>query len=241
MSGYFDGKSAARVRSRKRGRRRAWAAAWTILAIIAALGAAMAVRRFGLDRVRAVRVSGGQRQEEALARALEPCLGRRLWCCGASGLAARYRKDHPEVERVRIAVLPWGTVAAEAVLRRPVARVDQGGLAIDALGHVFAAGAGEAEGLPTLRLAGSSEAGRRRAITALLTSGGCRPEWTVDCSDPDDIKLRLPGPTLVRLGNGRFPAKWDRLREIMGKDPGAGSPCTIDLRFHNQAVVRHQV
>lgn len=201
----------------------------------------MAVRRHGLDRVRAVRVSGVQRQAESLARALEPCLGRRLWSCGASGLAARYHKAHPEVDRVGVTVLPWGTVEAKVVLRRPVARVDQAGLAIDAQGHVFAAEAGEADGLPMLRLAGSSEAGRLRAITALLTSGGCRPEWTVDCSDPDDVRLYLPGPTLVRLGNGRFPEKWAKLREIMGREPGAAPPCTIDLRFHNQAVVRQQV
>ncbi len=193
-----------------------------------------------LHTVRSLVVCSDAGHREGLQRALAPCLGRRLWNSGAAALAAEYQKKHPEVEIIRTFVQPWGSLRAELILRRPVARVDQGGLAIDAGGVVFPLPAGKADGLPVLRLAGSGEDGRRRAITALLTAGGCPASWTIDCTDPEDIKVLMPGPALVRLGNGRFAEKWARLREILkdGGEPGfAGS---IDLRFHNQAVVRRQ-
>ncbi len=240
MNRYFDRKSAARVRSRERGRRKLWAAVWTAAAVALIMAAAAASWHFRLHTVRSVMAHGRGGHPDALRSHMAPCLGRPLWDSGAARLAAEYRRTHPEVEWIKTVVLPWGAVSAEIRLRRPVARVDQGGLAIDAQGTVFGAAAGEADGLPVLKLAGSSEAGRRRAITALLTSGGNQASWTIDCSDEDDIRLMIPGPAVVRLGNGGFPEKWYKLREIL-RDPGESFfPCTIDLRFHNQAVVRRQ-
>lgn len=240
MNRYFDRKSAARVRRRESGRRKLWTALWAAVIVAALAAAATAVWKLRLHTVRSVAVCCGAGHREGLRQALAPCLGRRLWSSGAAGLAAAYQKGHPEVEAVRASVYLWGALRAEVVLRKPVARVDQGGLAIDPQGVVFPLPAGEAEGLPVLQLAGSSEEGRRRAITALLTAGGCPASWAIDCSDPEDIRVLMPGPALVRLGNGRFAEKWARLREILkdGGEPGfAGS---IDLRFHNQAVVRRQ-
>lgn len=240
MNRFLDRKSASRVRRRERGRRGMAAVLWAAALAVAASGGAAAVWKLRLHTVRSVVVCGDAGHRDGLQQALTPCLGRRLWSSGADGLAAAYRKGHPEVEGIRTSVQPWGALRAEVVLRRPVARVDQVGLAIDHEGVVFPLPADEAEGLPVLRLAGSGEEGRRRAITALLTAGGCPASWAIDCTDPEDIKVLMPGPALVRLGNGRFAEKWARLREILkdGGEPGfAGS---IDLRFHNQAVVRRQ-
>lgn len=240
VSRYFDGKSAAKVRSRERGRR-SLAAGLRVLAAMAVMAAGVAaVWRFRLHTVRSVAVSGGGYHAEAMGRSLSPCLGRPLWSSGAAALAAAYEKAHPEVERVRTAALPWGVLAAEARLRAPLARVGAEGLVIDAQGVVFRASAGRSEDLPQLRLSESTEAGRRRALTALMTAGVCEPSWTIDCSDQSDIKLTIPGKAVVRLGNGRFPDKWARLREIIG-DRELPIPCVIDLRFHGQAAVRGQV
>ncbi len=240
VSRYFDRKSAARVRRRERSRRGLWAGIWTAAVILAAGAAASAALHFRLHTVRAISVSGEESLAPDLRAAMEPCLGRPLWKSGAGALSEGFRRDRPAVERVRTAVLPWGVVLAEIKVRRPVARVERGGLAVDAEGMVFNPPDGGGDALPLLRLAGSNETGRRRALTAILTAGECEAAWTIDCADQDDIKLHLPGPAVVHLGNGRFPGKWSRLREILrnrGADP---APCIIDLRFHGQAVVRRQ-
>lgn len=239
MNRYFDHKAAVRIKRRERGRRWLGAMAWALAAALMLAGTLMAVHRYGLHRVRAIRVAGDSRQSNALEQALQPCLGRRLWDSGARGKVEVFLRCHPEVKQVEIRLLPWGTVWAKVKPRRPVARVDQGGMAIDLEGMVFPMSEDETQGLPLLQLAGSDQDGRRRAITALLAAGGCPASWTFDCSDPEDIKVMLPGPAIVRLGNGRFPDKWARLREILneGEIPYSG---TIDLRFHNQAVVRRQ-
>jgi hypothetical protein len=237
---YFDKKSAARVRSRERGRRSLRALLGTAAVALIVAGSAAAVWRLRLDTVRSVSILADADHREGLRQALAPCLGRRLWQNGAAALATAYAKKHPEVERIMTRVFPWGRLRAEIILRRPVARLEQSGLAIDAQGMVFLLPAQAAEKLPILRLAGSNEIGRRRAITAILTAGKCEPGWTLECSDQEDIKIHIPGPALVRMGNGRFPDKWERLREIL-RGRGQGMfPATIDLRFHNQAVVRQQ-
>jgi cell division septal protein FtsQ len=238
---YYDGKSAERIRARaKKGRVRR--GLWQLLAFWAAASSSIfLIHHFHLYRIRHIRISGAGALEAEVRSLMAPCLGRAMWQSGAGVLAERIGRQIPAIKECQAAILPWGSLWVRVALRRPVARVDDSGTkVIDEEGVCFCLPQGRGRHLPRLDLAGSSPEGRMRAITALLACAGPDSAWVLESRDQENIRLLLPGAT-VFLGNGRFEEKWARLREIMKNRPIFSAPCIIDLRFHNQAIVRKTV
>ncbi len=235
---YFDRKSAARVRRRERGRRQAKRLLSAVLGLTAAATAVFLVQRYGLYRVRSLDVRAEGSHREILSKDLSACLGRPLWDCRADSVVERFLAAQPAAKRVRIWLWPWGRLSAWAELRRPVARVAPG-WGIDEQGVVFPCPS--AQGLPELNLSGASQEGIRRAVAAILASPRQDGGWRVEAKDPQDVVVTLPGPYVIRLGNGRFVEKWQRFWELWDGESRPPAPGVIDLRFQGQAIYRPQV
>jgi hypothetical protein len=215
-----------------------------VLALAMAATAAWIIKHQGLDRVRAVHIQGCRIvPETAVSGIMSRAVGRPMWRSHYQVLARLARERQPGIETIRCYLLPWGTLEVRIAERRGVARIEGNAtMCVDAEGMAFEDRTGGAASLPCLRLAGSSECGRRRALTAILAAGAADPAWVFDGSDEANVTVRVAPQTLAELGNGQFAGKWRRLREILNSTGQAElQPCTIDLRFSNQGIIRNQV
>lgn len=238
---YYDKRSAERLRSRNR-KGRVRKGLWRLLIVLALAASGLyLVHHFQLYRIRKIEISGAGVLEAEVNGLMSPCRGRAFWRSGAPELASRVGLQFPAIKECRAMVLPWGWLWVRVRLRKPLARLDNSGSrVIDEEGVCFSWPYSSCGHLPLLDLAGSGYEGRMRAITALLASGGTDSCWVFEGRDGDNIRLRLPEATVL-LGNGRFEEKWARLREILKNRETLPAPCIIDLRFHNQAIIRRTV
>jgi len=244
MSRYFDRKSAVRVRAKERKRRGSMAWLAVVLAIALSAAAGLIIKHQGLYMIRAVHVQGCRIvPQAAVSDIMNTAVGRPMWHSNRQALARLARELQPGIESVETSILPWGTLEVKIAERQGVARIEASStMCIDDEGMVFEDRTGGASGLPSLRLAGSSERGRRRALTAILAAGDADPSWVFDGSKEDNVTVQVAPQTLAELGNGQFAGKWRRLREILnGQGQAELPPCTIDLRFSNQGIIRKQV
>ena len=208
--------------------------------LLAAIGSStmFLVKACGLHLVKRVEIMGAQGSYPGLVDELGKCVGRTIWHCGADSLSAQYLVKDPSLKRIRTAVLPWGKLLVWVESRKPVARIKPS-WAMDEEGVIFRCEG--TEELPELKIGGSVQEGRLRAITAILSAPRVDREWQVEARDPQDIKVIVPGPYIVHLGNGLFPEKWRKFWEIWESDLRPAPPGIIDLRYQGQAIFRRQV
>jgi cell division septal protein FtsQ len=237
---YFDDSSARRVRARNRKR----SVLGLVLGLIPLAGAGwlgtiavdQAVRRgwFDLD---AVTVSGNRLVSTAEVKAVARCwIGKPFWVADRGRLAAALRKRYPAVRDAGCTVWPWWTLAVTIRERDAVARIESDPSTVVSPEGVFFRDSTE-NGRPYLRIAGTSDIGRMRAISAVMVCPAPGADWLFDPSDPQDIRV-LAGGTVVHLGNGGFGEAWGKYREIRRDLEQNGTAASdIDLRYRDQGIV----
>lgn len=237
---YFDRSEARRVRAK--GQRRTLRMAVAAIALLAATGAiakvgiSRAARRGWFD-ITAVTVSGNRLVPAAeIAAVARRWQGRPFWSVDRRRLAAALCQRFPAVGGVRCAVRPWWTLALTVRERTAVARIESDPAAVVSPEGFFFRDSSRAD-LPVLRIAGTSDIGRMRAINAVIACPASQPHWLFDPTDPRDIRVQSGG-TVIHLGDGGFGAAWAKHREIsLDLERNGAAAADIDLRFRDQGVV----
>ena len=237
---YFDNNGARRVRSKNRKRSLGYIVlGFVIMAGVGALGKVgmdQAVRQgwFDLD---AVTISGNRLVSTAEVKAVTRYwVGKPFWTADRGRLAAALRKRFPAIEDAGCTVRPWWTLVITIKERDAVARIESDPATVVSPEGVFFGDSTQTD-LPFLRIAGTSDIGRMRAITAVMDCPVAQADWLFDPSDPQDIKV-LDGGTVVHLGNGGFSSAWGKYQEIRRDLEQNGTAASdIDLRYRDQGVV----
>ncbi|MCU0607660.1 MAG: FtsQ-type POTRA domain-containing protein [Candidatus Edwardsbacteria bacterium] len=237
---YFDRSEARRVRAQ--GRRRTLR---TVIVAVLLAAAAAALGRAGFTRaarrgwfdIDEVTVSGNRLVPAAeIAAVARRWVGRPVWSVDRRRLAAALRQRCPAVGEVSCGLRPWWTLALTVRERSAVARIECDPAAVVSPEGVFFRDSSRA-GLPALRIAGTSDIGRMRAISAIIACPAPSPDWLFDPTDPRDIRV-LAGGAVVHLGDGDFGAVWAKHREIsLDLERNGAAAADIDLRFRDQGVV----
>ncbi|MDP2807378.1 MAG: FtsQ-type POTRA domain-containing protein [bacterium] len=245
MKYYFDRGQAGRVRKRE-GRKKRFRF-FGVLLVLAALFFGLRVGWTWVLKKGALKITSievyGQRlvSARAIADLAQRNIGRPFWKVDGKGINKILTQKYPAIKRASVTALPWGTIRLTVEERQAVAVLESDlQMAIDEEGVVFPDSfSGE---LPRLRISGTSQPGRRRAINLITAAANLNRECLVDPGDEEDIKLRLPDGTLVHFGNGNFSDKYSRLAEVLKNQENNGlKSAEIDLRFKDQAIVAGQV
>lgn len=237
---YFDKNGARLVRSKNR-KRSVRVIVLGMLFVTGAgalgtIGLRQAARRGWFD-LRAISVSGNRLVPAAEIGAVTRCwLGKSVWTIDRGRLAAELRKRFPAIEDAGCIVRPWWTLMITVRERDAVARIESDPATVVSPEGVFFRDSTRT-GLPLLRIAGTSDIGRMRAISAVMSCPAPRADWLFDPSDPQDIRALADG-AVVHLGNGDFSAAWSKYREIRRDLEQNGTAASdIDLRYRDQGIV----
>ena len=178
---------------------------------------------------------------QAIADLAQRNIGRPFWKVDGKGINKILTQKYPAVKNTSVTAWPWGVLRLKVEERQAIAVLESDTMmAMDEEGVVFP-GSFSSE-LPRLRLSGTSQPGRRRAINLITAAESLDRECLVDPSDEENIKLRLTDGTLVHFGNGNFSDKYSRLEEVLKTQSNNGlKAAEIDLRFKDQAVISGQV
>lgn len=245
MKNYFDRGQALRVRKREgRKKRIRLAAALLVLAGLAfSLRAGWTwVLKKGALKITSVEVYGQRRVSvQSISEMAQKNIGRPFWKVDGKGLNKSLTQRYPAVKNASVTALPWGTLRLKVEERQAMAVLESDTLmAMDEEGVVFPDSF--SGNLPRLRILGTSQPGRHRAINLMTAAPDLDRECLVDPGDDENIKLRLPDGTLVHFGNGNFSDKLSRLAEVLKNQEKNGlKAAEIDLRFKDQAVISGQV
>ncbi|MDI6740372.1 MAG: FtsQ-type POTRA domain-containing protein [Candidatus Edwardsbacteria bacterium] len=237
---YFDKSGARRVRTKTRRR--------SLIKRI--LGAMLITGSIGLGKISAdwstrqgwfdisaVTVSGNRLVPAAeVMDVARHWLHKPIWTLDRARLDAALRRRHPAVKAADCMVWPWWTLTVAVREREAVVRLESDPAMVVSPEGTFFRDSGRSD-RPSLRIAGTTEAGRMRAIGAVMQCPAPRPDWLFDPSDQNDVKLLADG-TVVHLGNGDFMTAWRKFDEIMrdlGRNGTAASD--IDLRYRDQGIV----
>jgi hypothetical protein len=180
---------------------------------------------------------------EAIQQFVRPVLGQLLWRVPSGALQDALLKNFPALQRATIAAWPWGRLDITVVQRTGLARVEGAEqMLIDEQGAVFCGrrpdGGLTGQSLPVMRIAGTTDDGRRRALTMLQSADSLAADWVIDPGVERDIRLVLPGGTPVHFGDGRFTQRWQALYRVLADLERNPRPvAAIDLRFSDQAIV----
>jgi cell division septal protein FtsQ len=240
MRPYFDKNQAGRVRSRRNRTARFQIALWIAVLALLSLGFTWGWQRClrsGAFDLRTVTISGNRTVRSSQLLALvRPALGQPVWNVNKSKTSAGICRKFPAVKKVGYRLWPWGRMDLLITERTAVARLEtDDGSVISEEGIIFPDSTGQ--GLPAIRISGTSQDGRNRAITMIMAAPRADGSWLVDPSAEDDIRLVLDSTT-VHFGNGRFPEKWQRLGQILADLQRNGiAAAEIDLRFDRQVIV----
>ncbi|MDO9391412.1 MAG: FtsQ-type POTRA domain-containing protein [bacterium] len=245
MKQYFDRGQALRVRKREGRKKR-----FRLLAVLLVMaGLAFGLRtgwtwilKKGALKITSIEVYGQRLvSAQAITEMAQRNLGRTFWKVDGKGINKSLPQRYPAIKRTSVTALPWGTLRLTVEERQAMAVLESDTLmAMDEEGVVFP---GSFSGnLPRLRILGTSQPGRHRAINLITVADNLDRECTVDPGDEEDIKLRLADGTLVHFGNGNFSDKYSRLAEVLKNQENNGlKSAEIDLRFKDQAVISGQV
>jgi cell division septal protein FtsQ len=250
MTGYFDRKSAGRMRKKRRQKGKL-KAVLILVAFSAMLSAGVYGYQQGLKKgifnIKQVNINGNVMADTTGIMEIASDLnGRVLWRAEYRKTAARISRKYPAVKRSKFTIWPWGIVDLHITERKPLAELqhdDQ--LVIDPEGVIFRAARMPAdrgrEKLPRLKTNGAGADGVWRALRLIESAPWVENQWLFDPSDRNDIKLWLPGGVAVHFGNGRYKREWQKLGEVLENLKNENLTATeIDLRFSGQAVVKGQ-
>lgn len=237
---YFDRSGARRVRSQNRKRSIRAIGLGAIVLIAAAITAKVAADqalRQGWFDIDAITVSGNRLVSTAdVTTIARYWLGKPFWSADRGRLAAALRKRYPAVRDADCMVRPWWTWAVTVRERTAVARIESDPVTVISPEGIFFRDSTQT-GLPFLRIAGTSDIGRRRAVTAVMTCPAAGPDWLFDPSDPQDIRVLADG-AVIHLGNGGFATVWGKHQEIRRDLEQSGTAASdIDLRYRDQGIV----
>jgi len=245
MKDYFDRGQALRVRKRE-GRKKRFRLLGALL-VLAALSFGLRtgwswILKKGALKITSIEVYG-QRLVSAqdISDLVQKNLGKPFWRVDGKEINKKLTQKYPAVKNASVTAWPWGVLRLKVEERQGMAVLESDSLmAMDEEGVVFP---GSFSGnLPRLRILGTSQPGRHRAINLITAAEGLDRECLVDPSDEEDIKLRLADGTLVHFGNGNFSDKYSRLEEVLKTQNNNGlKSAEIDLRFKDQAVISGQV
>lgn len=245
MKDYFDRGQAARVRKREGRKKRFRLLAMLLILAGLAFGLKTGwnwVLKNGALRITAIETYGQNLVPvQAITGTASGCLGRPFWKADESEINKLLTQRYPAIKRAKAIAWPWGTLRLQIEERQALAVLESDGkMAVDDEGVVFPdISSGD---LPRLRLLGTTQPGRHRAVNLIISAAGLTRECLVDPSNEDDIKLRLPDGTMVHFGNGNFSDKFSRLQEVLKTQDSNGlKAAEIDLRFKDQAVISGQV
>ncbi|MBI4726579.1 FtsQ-type POTRA domain-containing protein [candidate division TA06 bacterium] len=245
MKYHFDRGQAGRVRRREGRKKRV--RLFAVLLILTTFGFGLSagwtwVLKKGALKITAIEVYGQRLVPiQGITGAAAAYLGRPFWRVDEKEITKRLTQKYPAFKKVSVTAWPWGTLRLKVEERQAVAVLESDTLmAMDEEGVVFPDSfSGH---LPRLRILGTTQPGRRRAINLITAAANLGREALVDPSDEENIKLRLSDRTLVHFGNGNFKDKYSRLEEVIKIQNNNGlKAAEIDLRFKDQAVISGQV
>jgi cell division septal protein FtsQ len=245
MKYYFDRGQAGRVRKREGRKKRFRLVA--VLLVMAGLAFGLRagwtwILKKGALKITSIEVYGQRLvSAQAITDMAKQNLGRTFWKVDGKGINKSLTQRYPAIKKISVTALPWGTVRLKVEERQAVVVLESDTLMVmDEEGVVFPDSF--SGNLPRLRILGTSQPGRHRAINLITMAANLDRECTVDPGDEEDIKLRLADGTLVHFGNGNFSDKYSRLAEVLKNQENNGlKAAEIDLRFKDQAVISGQV
>jgi len=245
MKHYFDRGQALRVRKRE-GRKKRFRLVAVLLVLV---GLAFGLRagwtwvlKKGALKITSIEVYGQRLvPTQSITEMASGYLGQPFWKADEKAINKKLTQKFPAIKKVSITTGPWGTLRLKVEERQAIAVLESDTLmALDEEGVVFP-DSFSAE-LPRLRILGTSQPGRHRAINLITAAPDLDRECLVDPGDDEDIKLRLPDGTLVHFGNGNSFDKYSRLKEVLKlQDTNGLKAAEIDLRFKDQAIISGQV
>lgn len=237
---YFDNSGARRVRSKNR--KRSMLGLVLGLVLLSGAGAICKITadratRAGWFNLDAITISGNRLVSTAEVNAIARYwLAKPFWTADRGRLAAALRKRFPAIEDAGCTVRPWWTLMITIKERDAVARIESDPATVVSPEGVFFRDSTQT-GLPFLRIAGTSDIGRMRAITAVMDCPVVQADWLFDPSDPQDIRVLADG-AVVHLGNGDFSSAWGKYQEIRRDlEQNRTAASDIDLRYRDQGIV----